>query len=101
MSDVIQSNDAGLLSGGEALTGPHFRLTTAQARLPAATRTTGPVLLAAHDLRKSYRKGPVSIPVLNGVDLEVRQAEFLSVVGKGGSGKTTLLHGLATLHAPE
>ena len=59
------------------------------------------VHLAAVGLVKSYRKATIEIPVLQGVDLEVRQAEFLAIVGQSGSGKSTLLHLLATLDSPD
>ena len=52
-------------------------------------------------LTKTYRKGRVVIPVLRGVDLEVRRGEFLAIIGQSGSGKSTLLHILATLDAPD
>lgn len=57
--------------------------------------------LSACNLKKSYQKGPVVIPVLRGVGLSVRQGELLSIIGKSGSGKSTLLHLLATLDAPD
>jgi lipoprotein-releasing system ATP-binding protein len=58
-------------------------------------------ILAAHFVRKSYRKGPYSVPVLQGVELAVHQGEFVSIVGPSGCGKTTLLHLLATLDRPD
>jgi lipoprotein-releasing system ATP-binding protein len=58
------------------------------------------VQLSAVQIRKIYRKGPVEIPVLGGVDLEVRQGEFLTVIGQSGCGKSTLLHLLGTLDSP-
>ncbi len=60
-----------------------------------------PVHLAAVGLQKNYRKGPIIIPVLRGIDLEVRQGEFLSIIGQSGSGKSTLLHLLASLDRPD
>src|SRR5262245_56612653 len=57
--------------------------------------------LAARNLRKTYRKGKLEIPVLRGVDLEVSCGEFLSIIGQSGSGKSTLLHPLGTIDAPD
>jgi lipoprotein-releasing system ATP-binding protein len=64
-------------------------------------RAEGDVVLQARDLAKSYRKGPITIPVLAGVNLEVYDGEFISIVGQSGSGKSTLLHLLGTLDAPD
>lgn len=51
-------------------------------------------------LEKSYRKANHTIPVLRGVDVEVRRGEFLSIVGQSGSGKSTLLQILGLLDSP-
>ncbi len=58
-------------------------------------------IMVVSQLRKGYVKGKKLIPVLRGVDLTVRQGEFLAVVGQSGSGKSTLLHLMGTLDTPD
>ena len=60
-----------------------------------------PTVLSTRQLFKSYRRGPLGIPVLQGIDMEVREGEFLAIVGQSGCGKSTLLHLLGTLDQPD
>ncbi|TWT37888.1 P-loop containing nucleoside triphosphate hydrolase [Posidoniimonas corsicana] len=77
-------------------------LPTADAQAPKPRpASTAPVLLSSHDLYRTYQKGDVKTPVLQGVDFEVRRGEFVAIVGQSGSGKSTLLHLLATLDRPD
>lgn len=56
--------------------------------------------LSTIGLKKSYFKGKLEVPVLKGVDIQIEEGQFTTIVGQSGSGKSTLLHLLATLDAP-
>ena len=57
-------------------------------------------MLELIDVGKSYTLGAVEIEVLQHVDLEVREGDFLSVMGPSGSGKSTLMNILGLLSQP-
>ena len=50
-------------------------------------------MIRAKNIHKSFG----SLEVLKGVDLEVKEAEIVSIMGASGAGKTTLLQILGTL----
>lgn len=58
------------------------------------------VILSAQDVRKSYQLGDKELPVLQGVDLDLHQGEYMALQGASGSGKSTLLQLLGGLDRP-
>ncbi len=57
-------------------------------------------ILKLENVSKSFGEGDHKTDVLNGIDLEVQEGEFLVLLGFSGSGKTTLINLLAGLEMP-
>jgi putative ABC transport system ATP-binding protein len=49
-------------------------------------------MIQLKNVSKTYRRGPVAVEALRGIDLDIAPGEFLAVTGKSGCGKSTLLH---------
>ncbi len=58
------------------------------------------VLIKTIEITKVYQVGLVEIKALNGVSIEVKQNEFVALVGASGSGKSTLMNILGCLDTP-
>jgi lipoprotein-releasing system ATP-binding protein len=57
-------------------------------------------VLEARNVQRRFQQGPVTLEVLQAVNLAILAAERLSIVGASGSGKTTLLQILGGLDKP-
>ena len=57
-------------------------------------------LIQVRGLDKKYKRGSEEIHVLQGLNLDVDQGEFVAFMGPSGSGKTTLLNLLGGLDVP-
>lgn len=55
------------------------------------------IVLKTEGLKKHYGKGDNLVKALDGVNLEIEEGSFVSIVGTSGSGKSTLLHMLGGL----
>lgn len=51
-------------------------------------------------VKKYYIGQPNELQILNGIDLNIRQGEFVSIVGESGSGKSTLMNIIGALDRP-
>lgn len=59
-------------------------------------------MIEIHDLCKTFGndKDDTRVQALRGIDLNIEDGEFVSIIGKSGSGKTTLLNVIGTLLQP-
>ncbi len=57
-------------------------------------------VVVTENLQMVYRVGKVEVPALRGVDMTVKEGEFVAVMGPSGCGKSTLLHLLGGLLTP-
>ncbi len=60
----------------------------------------GKVVIQLSNIRKVYRIGSEEYEILKGIDFEVREGDFIAIMGASGSGKTTLLNILGCLDRP-
>ncbi len=58
------------------------------------------VIVRTQALKKYYKTSSQTVKALDGVDFEVAEREFVSIIGKSGSGKSTLLHMIGGLDTP-
>lgn len=54
-------------------------------------------MIQLNQIRKSYQLADASFEVLKGIDLNIKEGEFVSIMGSSGSGKSTLLNILGIL----
>ena len=65
-----------------------------------AGNASGNVIVKIDHVEKIYQGRAGNVTALNGVDLDIRENEFVSVVGPSGCGKSTLLNIIAGLEEP-
>ena len=65
-----------------------------------AGNSSGDVIVKIDHVEKIYQSRSGEVVALNGVDMEIRENEFVCVVGPSGCGKSTLLNIIAGLERP-
>jgi putative ABC transport system ATP-binding protein len=58
-------------------------------------------IIAVRGLSKDYNLGRTTVYALRGVNLDIKEGEFVAIVGNSGAGKTTLLNCMAGLDSPD
>jgi putative ABC transport system ATP-binding protein len=58
-------------------------------------------IISVRGLVKNYRLGQTTVYALRGVDIDIKEGDFVAIVGSSGAGKTTLLNCIAGLDSPD
>jgi len=57
-------------------------------------------LIEIRDLTKTYKTGGETTNAIQGLNLDIKEGEFVAIMGPSGSGKSTLMHILGLLDKP-
>lgn len=68
---------------------------------PQIAETSAEYIISVRGLVKNYSLGQTTVYAIRGVDLDIKDGEFVAIVGNSGAGKTTLLNCIAGLDDPD
>lgn len=57
-------------------------------------------MISLKHIYKTYKQGPLEVPVLHDISMEVEDGEYVSIMGPSGSGKSTLMNIIGCLDRP-
>ena len=67
---------------------------------PLASPDEPPAVVALTGVTKTYSNGTIEVAALRGIDLVVREGEYVAIIGPSGSGKSTLMNIIGCLDVP-
>ena len=73
---------------------------TERIRRAAEAAGTSPVIQMNGIIKRYYEGKEIELEILHGIDLTVRQGDFVAIVGESGSGKSTLMNIIGALDKP-
>jgi putative ABC transport system ATP-binding protein len=78
-----------------------FQSTLFNIKTPKLSGSSAESIISVRALVKNYTLGQTTVYAVRGVDLDIRDGEFVAIVGNSGAGKTTLLNCMAGLDDPD
>src|SRR3989344_2177058 len=57
-------------------------------------------MIETKNLIKTFKNGDIETQVLKGIDFQVREGEFIAIMGRSGAGKSTFLYQMSLLDEP-
>jgi putative ABC transport system ATP-binding protein len=78
-----------------------FQSTLFNIKTPKLSDSSAESIISVRALVKNYTLGQTTVYAVRGVDLDIKDGEFVAIVGNSGAGKTTLLNCMAGLDDPD
>ena len=78
-----------------------FQSTLFNMKTPQLSDASAESVISVRGLVKNYTLGQTTVYAVRGVDLDIKDGEFVAIVGNSGAGKTTLLNCMAGLDDPD
>jgi len=58
-------------------------------------------IIELKNISKGYQLGKTLVPVIHGIDINIKEGEFIALMGPSGSGKSTLMNMIGCLDVPD
>ena len=78
-----------------------FQSTLFNIKTPQLSEASAESIISVRGLVKNYTLGQTTVYAVRGVDIDIKDGEFVAIVGNSGAGKTTLLNCMAGLDDPD